>query len=387
MNRLDQYLFRQGAIPFLMILLCSTAVIWLTQVLQRVDLMVEDGGSLWSFTKVTVLLIPSLVGVIIPFAMLGAVLYAINVLATDNELPVISAAGASRFRTARPILLLSVMASLVVLLINVDLQPRSYRVMKETVESVRSDVARTLIRSKIFSEVSDGITVYAEEVRPGDQYIGLLIHDSRDSAKPITYTAERGMFKLVNGQPRLLMVRGTIQQIDPDTGRAEILRFIETAIDMATFSKSENRSRNLESTERYLSELFAPDLTNPYAASRADSFRAEGHSRLATPLYPMAFAALALAIMLTAPVSRQGYSRRLMMAIGAAILLRTVGYVLQNAGSGGPVFNTLQYVLPAAAILVSLAVIAGKFWIVKRRPAPDIGRILDNPNGLEAASS
>ena len=178
MNRLDRYIFKQGGIPFLLILLCTTAVIWLTQVLQRVDLMVEDGGTVLSFLQVTVLLIPSLLGVIIPFALLAATLYALNVLATDNELPVIGAAGASRMRIARPIIFLSVLAGLATFVINVDLQPRSYRILKETVDTVRSDVASALIRSGIFTEVSAGVTVYAEEARPGDQFVGLLIHDS-----------------------------------------------------------------------------------------------------------------------------------------------------------------------------------------------------------------
>ncbi|MEM9234885.1 MAG: LptF/LptG family permease, partial [Pseudomonadota bacterium] len=193
-------------------------MIWLTQILQRVDLMVDDGGSLSSFLKVTVLLLPSLMGVILPFALLASVLYALNLFATDNELPVMKAAGASRLRLSRPLIFLSVLAGMAVLWINVDLQPRSYRVLKETIENVRSDIARSFIREGVFSEVVENVTVYAEEVRPGDQYVGLFIHDQTNPDEIKTYTAERGLFQMTPSGPKLLLVRGTAQYRNPETG-------------------------------------------------------------------------------------------------------------------------------------------------------------------------
>lgn len=383
LTALDRYIFRQGAIPFVVILLCTTAVLWLTQVLQRVDLMVDDGGSLGAFLKVTTLLVPSLVAVIMPFAVLAAVLYAVNVAASDSELPVMAAAGASRLRIARPLLLLSVICGLVVLLINVDLQPRSYRAMKETVELVRSDVAKAFIRSGIFSEVSPRVTVYADEVRPGDQYIGLLIHDARNVDDPVTYTAERGLFRVTTAGPRLLLVRGTVQRIDPATGRVDILRFIETAVDLAAF-REPGKERRREGSERYVFELLRPNLDDPYDAQRAGRFIAEGHARLATPLYCIAFAATALAIMLTAPVSRRGLGQRLLLAIVVAVVMRTIGYLLQNAGDANPAVNAIQYALPGGAIAISVAILAGRFWAVPRRATPVR---FDRPAPLAEAAS
>lgn len=390
LNRLDRYIFKQGAQPFLLILLCTTAVIWLTQILQRVDLMVDDGGSLASFLKVTILLLPSLMGVILPFALLASVLYALNLFASDNELPVMKAAGASRLRLARPLVFLSVLAGLAVLWINLDLQPRSYRVMKDTIESVRSDIARSFIREGVFAEVTDGVTVYAEEVRPGDQYIGLFIHDESNPAEIKTYTAERGLFEMSRSGPKLLLKRGTAQYRNPETGSIDIIRFIETAVDLAAF-REEGEERNLDGTERYVSELLRPDMSNPHDVERAGRFIAEGHARLATPLYCPAFAFIALAFLLTAPVSRRGHGRQLMFAIGAAVLLRTFGYVLQSAGDAQPAFNMLQYVLPLAAIIICLIHLAGKFWLVKRRPPANLGAVLEHPEDLpglpgEAAS-
>ena len=377
-TQLDRYLIRQTGWPFVLVLACTTMVVWLTQVLSRLDLMVEDGGTLTAFLRVTVLLIPSLVGVIAPFAVLGAVLYGLNEMATENELPVIGAAGGSRMRVARPVLALGLAAGALVLAINVDLQPRSYQALKATVQEVRSDLARSLIRTGAFMEVMAGVTIYAEEVRPGDQYVGLLIHDERDAAKAYTYTAESGVFQATRLGPRLLLARGTIQEADRESGDVRVTRFGETAVDLATFEQ-EPGSRWVEPTERYVGELLRPDPATMRPGEGAGLYKAEGHARLSAPLYALAFGLMAAAGLLTAPVARRGYARRILAVLALAVALRTAGFLVQGAAGASPALNPLQYAVPLGAVAASAAMIAGRFWTVRRRRAPNMAALSGAP--------
>jgi lipopolysaccharide export system permease protein len=366
--RLDRYLFRQVALPFGAILFCLTAVVWLTQVLQRMDLIVEDGGSLLAFLRVTVLLIPSLLAAIIPFALVCGVLYGLNVLATDNELPVMGAAGASRVRIARPILFLSLIASAGVLAINLDLQPRSYKALKQTVQDVRSDIARSLIRAGTFTQVTDGIMVYAEEVRPGDQYVGLLIHDSRNPAETRTITASNALFRMTADGPRLLLLRGTAQRASPLTGEVEVAPFMEGSLSLATFEQDGTApERAIEASERTLTELWNPDLSKSYDALLAGSFAAEGHARLATSLYPVAFALIAAAVLLPAPIARRGQASRVALAIVLALGARTLGYLVQAAAAEAPRLNPVQYAVPILAIIMAMTFLLGPQVSAPRR--------------------
>ncbi|ADM09849.1 putative permease [Parvularcula bermudensis HTCC2503] len=355
---LDRYIFKQVAVPFLLILACTTAVIWFTQMLQRVDLMVEDGGSLLSFLRVTVLLIPSLVGVILPFAVFAAVLYALNLFVTDSELPAMRAAGASRLRLARPVLVLSILAALVSLYINADLQPKTYRQLRQTVEDVRSDIAQSLIREGVFVQPTAQITVFAQEVRPGGQFIGLFINDSSDPRETKTYTAERGLFQMAETGPKLLLIEGTVQYRDRETGRVDVFRYIETAVDLAAFDRGSG-GRSLDETERTVSQLLNPDLSDPSIARLADRYRAAGHARLATPLYCPALAVVALCFLLSPPISRRGYGQQVLMAIGCALLLRTGGFLLQGLAADLGALNGLQYIVPLAVILLGSVYLSG----------------------------
>ena len=372
LTQLDRYLFRQAGVPFVLILVCTTAVVWLTQILQRVDLMVEDGGSLAAFLQVTVLLLPSLLGVIAPFAVLGAVLYALNTLASDSELPVLGAAGASRLRLARPLAALGVLGGLLVLAINLDAMPRSQRQIKQTAIEVRSDIARSLIRSGVFTEVLDGVTIYADEVRPGDQYVGLLIHDGRDAAKSRTFTAESGLFRMTAAGPRLLLARGTVQERDASTDSVAIYQFLETAVDLASFAETPDQ-RFYEASERFVGELLDPyTLGMRPPENEARGFVAEGHARLSGPIYPLAFALIAAAVFLNAPAARRGYGRRVVIGLAVAVAVRTAGFLAQGAATEAPSLNVLQYLVPLGAVFAAGAVVAGGFWRVRTRRGTDV---------------
>ncbi len=368
MTRLDRYIFSQSLQPLLLITISVSAVIWLTQLLQRVDLVVEEGGSLWSFFQVGILIIPSLLAVIIPFAVLATTLYLLNRLMADSEIAVMACAGASRLRIARPLLVLGFAASLVTLWINVDLMPRGYREMKQIVREVRADIARSLIRSGEFATAIDGLMVHAEEVRPGGQFLGLLVYDFRDPEKPVTYMAESGLYRNSEYGPRLHLANGNIQRLNNDD-EIEIVRFIETAVDMTDYQKLEINPV-LEETERYINELLFPDMTKDYDKARAERLIAEGHARLATPLYTLFFVLIASALMLRANFNRFGYSKIIQRVVVIAIVVRVFGYFWQNLATSMPLFNIVQYAWPLGASMIAFVLLVGsRGWFAEKNRA------------------
>ena len=77
------------------------ALIWLTQSLRLVELVVNRGLSLGVFLQLTGLLIPNFVAVILPITTFVVVQFVYQRLAGDRELTVMRAAGLSSLR-ARP---------------------------------------------------------------------------------------------------------------------------------------------------------------------------------------------------------------------------------------------------------------------------------------------
>ena len=72
-----------------------TAVIWVTQALRDIDLMTNQGQTILVFVGITGLIIPLLVLVIAPIALVIAAAHMLNKLSTDSEIIVMNSAGMS----------------------------------------------------------------------------------------------------------------------------------------------------------------------------------------------------------------------------------------------------------------------------------------------------
>ena len=356
MKRLTRYIITQTLGPLFATTIALTAIVWMTQTLQRVEILVERGQSAGVFLYVTILLIPSLLAIITPLALFAATLYALNRMQTDSELVVVQAAGGGRWRVAGPLLVIAFFGAMITLWVNLQLMPASYRTMKERVADIRADIATGLLRSGEFSTPVRGVTFYAENVARGGQFSGVLVHDSRDPDGAETIIAESGLFQETPDGPRLTLARGNTQQKDPETGEIRILEFQQFSIDMSRYEKRGGELQ-LELTERYLSELLNPDMANPWDVENAGRLVAEGHSRLASALYNFAYVLIAVVAIIGGGHSRRGYGRRIVIAVVAAITMRVLGVIAQSAASETAFLNPMQYAVPLIVILWCLAVL------------------------------
>src|ERR1700709_1867151 len=102
MGSIDKYIFRTTLASFALVLVSLTGVIWITQALRGIDLMTSQGQTILSILGITSLVIPALVLIIAPIALMIAISHTLNKLATDSEIIVMNAAGFSPFRLFRP---------------------------------------------------------------------------------------------------------------------------------------------------------------------------------------------------------------------------------------------------------------------------------------------
>lgn len=355
LKSLDIYILRQMTTPLIFGLVAVTGVVWLTQSLQRVDILVEHGEGFGTFAWLTVLIIPSLLSIIIPFALFGAILYAMQRLHADSEIAVMFAAGVSKMRIAMPILFVTTIGALLTLWINVDLMPRSYRSLKIAIAEIRADFATAVLRPGEFIAIGNGFTVYAEEARPGGQFVGLMIHDYRNGENAETYMAQRGLMRETSIGPILHLRNGNIQSVDEETGTVDIIQFAQTALNLSEFTTSP-RDLQLELTERYIGELFNPDMSVQWDIDNRGRLIAEGHARLAAPLYAFAYMVIAMLALVGGSYNRRGYFLRIAGATILVGILCVSGFLIQSATASNG-YNSLQYALPLLVIIVGTLVL------------------------------
>jgi lipopolysaccharide export system permease protein len=347
MNLIDRYLFRQLLGPTILATLSLSGVALLSQSLQALDLIVNQGQSAAVFIKITLLGLPSLVSMILPIAIFVASLVALNRLQTEQELVVCFAGGMSRWRVIAPTIRLALFAAIVSLVINLWIQPLCARAMRLELFKVRTDLASTLVQEGQFTQPSPGLTVYAKQVLSHGNLKNLFINQEKPGGESSTFNAKEGQIAERNGAPVLIMRHGSNQELSK-TGALNYVAFDEYTFDLAPFLPRDE-AVHYKASDRYLHELFYPDFSQAWEQQNELKLYAEGHARLAAPLYNIALVTLALAAVLGSSFSRMGYGRRIMIAAGLAAITRIAGVGMQAVADDNVWLNVLQYLVPLAA--------------------------------------
>ncbi len=351
MKTLQGYFLRETVRPLLLAITVLGALALLTQSLAALDLVVNDRASLAAYLKITLLALPQLLAIILPFAVFIAVAHAVSRLHSDNEVMVAFAGGMTRWAVIDPVLRLACLAALVNLAVGVWLQPYAYKAMRKTIHDVRSDLAAALIHPGAFTTPALNLTFFARDVKNG-VLDDVMIHDGRNAQKPVTYFAKSGAFIDTGSNPALLLINATRQNVTAD-GTLEVLQFSRTSVELRGVIEPQG-ALFYKPSDRFLGELFHPDPANYWDQQNAGALKAEGHFRLSLPLYDIAFALMALAALLGGEYSRMGYTRRLLAAGALALLLRLLGFAISALAADRPTLNLVQYALPLSAAALSL---------------------------------
>jgi len=365
MRGITQYIVRQVAWPLLFASLTLAGVIWLTQSLRFIDRIVNNNLSIGSFFYLTMLVLPGVTAIILPIAAFCATLYAYNRMAGDSELVVLSGSGFSRLSLTKPAWVIAGALMVALYCIGMFLSPLSARTLRTTQYEFRTALAGMVIMEGVFNTLSNNLTVYVRERDAEGEMKGILVHDSRDATRPVTMMAEKAMLVLTQQGPRLVMGNGNRQQVETGRRSLSILYFDNYSLDLNTYSKQETEGWR-EPSERYLHELFWPNLNDPDDVANRTKLLVEGHRRLVNPFYTPALMMIAIAGVIGGQFNRRGQGLRLLGTAGVAILTQLLSLGIAQAAMRSPLLIPLMYLIP-------LLLLAGALLML-REPGSPSGR-------------
>jgi lipopolysaccharide export system permease protein len=358
MGSIDRYIFRTTLTAFAMVLVSLTGVIWITQALRGIDLMTSQGQTILTFLGITSLVIPALVQIISPIALMVAISHTLNKLATDSEIIVMNAAGFSPIRLFRPFAYATCAVALLVAFIAVFLAPDGLRRIKQWDAEITADVLTNILQPGRFAQLDQNLTIRIRERQPGGLLAGIFIDDRRDPKERVSVVADHGnVVKTADGS-FLVLKDGNMQRFEAGKRDPALVAFASYAFDMSQFSK-QGHDVTLGIRERYLWELISPPEDDPVYKQLPGQFRAELHDRFLAPIYPFAFAALTFAFLGAPRTTRQSRNFSMGGSILAVFGLRMAGFACSVMAVKSPVAPILQYLMLFAAIGVSLWIIIG----------------------------
>ncbi len=351
MGSIGSYIFRTTMGAFLVVLISLTAVIWVTQALRDFDLMTSQGQTVLVFIGITALIIPLLVLVIAPLALVAAIAHVLNKLGNDSEIIVMNAAGMAPHRLFLPFLAVATAVSILVAAISVYFAPQGLRMLRHWLTEVRTDLVTNIVQPGRFVQIERGLTFHIRARQPNGQLVDIMLDDRRSDKERITLVAEHGHIEKSTHGNFLVLENGTMQRQETGRRDPEIVEFSHNLFDLSQFA-SGPQTINYSVRERYLWELMWPNPDDPVYQSQAGQFRAELHDRILAPLYPFAFVVITYVFLGAPRTTRQSRGWSLLGAVGGVALLRLIGFACTVFGVKFPIVLAFEYI----AVLLTLVI-------------------------------
>ena len=354
MGSIGRYIFRTTMGAFVIILVSLTVVLWFTQAMRDFDLITSQRQTLLVFVEITGLIIPLLVMMIAPIALVMAAAHVLNKLGSDSEIIVMNAAGVSPWRLLRPFLAAALVVSLLVSFIAAWGSPRSLRALREWAAQVRADILTNIVQPGRFTTVSGNLTFHIADRKPNGLLVGIFVDDRRDPHERATYLAEQGEIVKNDNGSFLVLEGGSIQRLEARSARSAYRHLRSLRIRPVEIHRRHAQSVVYTVREKYLWELMWPQADDAVYVAQRDQYRSELNDRLATPLYPLAFIIIAYAFLGPPQTTRQSRALAGLGMIGVVALLRLLGFVSIIVGVRVPGVLAAQYVALFGSMVAGL---------------------------------
>lgn len=340
MKLYSKYIVINLIMPVLVITMTLTGIIWLTQSLKFIDLIVNRGLDVSTFLYLSSLLIPSLLLILLPIALFISVLYVYNRMISDREIIVYKSAGLSRLQLAYPAFVVAGFITLFAYLVSLYLMPLSYKEFKDMQAFIRNNYASVLLQEGVFSTPTKTLTVYIESRGKDGLLKGILVHDSRDAEKPVTMMAQEGRLIQTETGPKFYLINGNRQEIDKKEGNLSLLYFESYPFDLSVYSSEVERSSRVPE-EMHLNELFFPE--ERFRGKDRNKLIAEGHNRLTWPLLTILLTLLGLSALFSGQFNRRGQWKRILSATITGCFVIIGQIILKSIIVINPILAVLLY--------------------------------------------
>jgi len=355
MFHLHAYLIRQQTVSLFMVLFGLLIIVWLNHSLKVLELVVNKGASLAAFFKLSFLPVPLWLMVALPLACLVAVIWVIYRLISDRELVVMQAAGISPIQFALSPILFGLATTLILMANSIIFLPHAFSAFKQTQFEVRASIPKVLIQDKVFVDLGKDLTLYINKRQSEQEVNQVFIQDSRTAEVIVTYTSEKGAFKIVDGRPVFILTNG--QRVETRRGNSEpaSLNFDSYSLDISQQADGASQ-RFIDANEESIADLMNRDKAE--ADYRFPQRLAMAHYRMAAPLQALALALVASAILLVGRVTRANIIRRIIIAAILGVLVQNLVVLARGMIADIPLSWPLIYlvsIVPASASLGALA--------------------------------
>ncbi|MCE2517970.1 MAG: LptF/LptG family permease [Alphaproteobacteria bacterium] len=358
---LRRYIFKQMLYWVVVSTASLIGIVWLSQALKLIELLVNKGAALTDFLVLTVLAIPLWLMVILPIGGLIATILVLNRLQQDREITAMHAVGLSNFSIARGPLLMGLMLTVFMYINSAFILPLTFSGYKSIINSLRTSAPIIILQEGVFTDVTKGLTMFIETRQGQKNFSNIFVHDTRKDNKIVEIIAESGSIDLETTPPRLNFFNGIRSEYSLGDSQAAVLEFDSYELSLT------REYKNLVDRASDYNELPISVLLNGDGASAHYSreMRAEGHYRLASPVLGLTLVVIGIASILNSRYSRTGSWRQICVGAAVAIVVEVLLVMARGVAINTPSLFPLMYIISILPAIIGLYLLRQKSRMVK----------------------
>ncbi|WP_435095676.1 LptF/LptG family permease [Candidatus Pelagibacter bacterium nBUS_27] len=193
---------------FCLALLGISAIIWVFQAVNFLDIIIDDGRNYNVYLSYSLLNFPKIISRVLPFALFFSFSYTFIKYEAQNELIIFWNHGESKLTVINFFFFISILIMLIQILILSFLVPKSQEIARSKLRSSDVDYFEGLIKPKKFNDTIKGLTIYSQEKNIDGEFKNIYIKkNSTDKNFQITF-AKKGVFELRNNKKILVLYDG-----------------------------------------------------------------------------------------------------------------------------------------------------------------------------------
>ncbi|WP_455477454.1 LPS export ABC transporter permease LptF [Bartonella sp. B41] len=351
MRIIELYILKRVFILFCAVMLAATGISWTIKVLARINFLTTSGQTLSTIFCFSLLLIPSVIFLVIPFALVIAIIATLSTMNRDSELTIISASGFPRHTVLKPVLFLAIIASCASFYVANFVTPKTHLNMRHMLENSNSHLVNFFVHEGKFQKLTDNLYIEIGKWNLDGTIDHLFIADQRDPKIDLFYYAKKASIISNKNGNLLILNNGEIERIEHKNNSVSIIQFSSYNFNLSEFIPN-NNVLTVYPKDRTLFDLINPDQNDPYYRLKPLQYRAVLHRRLTEWLYPIVFSLIATAIVGNSSSYRQTRIFTNFSAIVLPFLIYWIGYFVAEKANSNLAYVPLLYIMPVGISLI-----------------------------------
>lgn len=345
MRIIEFYILKRVLILFSAVMIAAISISWIVQILARINFLTTSRQTLLTVLQFSFSLVPSVIFLVIPFALVLAITSTLSAMNQDSELAIISASGFPKSIVWKPVLLLAIVASCVSFSIANFVVPQARLNMRQMLANAHVDLINLFISEGSFQKLANNLYIEIGERNPNGMLERIFIADQRDPKTDLFYYATDASIVSNKSGSFLILHNGEIERINHQNDSVSIVQFSSYAFSLSEFIPND-KTPTLYPKDRPLSYLLSPDPKDPYYQRKPLQYKAEFHRRLTEWLYPIVFSLIALATAGDTRSYRQTRNFANFSAIAFSLFVYWIGYFCAEKAKSDLAYIPLLYITP-----------------------------------------